>query len=96
MIFTESDFFSLTRLLSFEARAKVFYETDPIDPDSETDADDNLYEFRTNEPNVAYETELTIVRKFQHVDIEKVWTAQSKVDELLSVLKKVHPWSSLR
>ena len=44
---------------------------------------------------VPYETEFTIPKKFQHVNIEKVYEAEGKVDELLSVLKKVHPWSSL-
>jgi exodeoxyribonuclease V alpha subunit len=29
------------------------------------------------------------------VDIEKICRAQTRVDELLAVLKKVHPWSSL-
>ena len=55
----------------------------------------NLYEFRINEPVVPYETELTIPKKFQHVDIEKIFKAQTRVDELLAVLEKVHPWSSL-
>ena len=44
---------------------------------------------------VPYETEFTIPKKFQHVDIEKVYAAETKIDELLSVLNKVHPWSSL-
>jgi exodeoxyribonuclease V alpha subunit len=38
---------------------------------------------------------LTIPKKFQHVDLEKISTAQTSVDELLAVLKKVHPWSAL-
>ena len=29
------------------------------------------------------------------LDIEKICKAQTRVDELLAVLKKVHPWSSL-
>jgi exodeoxyribonuclease V alpha subunit len=60
-----------------------------------SDRGSNLYEFRTNEPLIPYETELTIPKKFQHVNLEKVYAAESKVDELLAVLKKVHPWSSL-
>ena len=79
--------------LSFIAKVKKYYtiKTDAID----NDPDSNLYEFRTNEPLIPYETELTIPRKFQHVSIEKVYKAETGVDELLSVLKKVHPWSSL-
>jgi exodeoxyribonuclease V alpha subunit len=38
---------------------------------------------------------LTIPKKFQHVDVEKILQAQTRVDELLAVLKKVHPWSAL-
>lgn len=79
--------------LSFIAKIKKYYtvKTTAID----NDPDSNLYEFRTNEPLIPYETELTIPRKFQHVSIEKVYKAETGVDELLSVLKKVHPWSSL-
>ena len=58
-------------------------------------SDPNLYEFRINEPVIPYETELTIPTKFQHVNIEKVCQAKTGADELLSVLQKVHPWSSL-
>ena len=44
---------------------------------------------------VPYETGFTIPTKFQYVDIEKIFKAQTRVDELMAVLKKVHPWSSL-
>ena len=57
--------------------------------------DSNLYEFRVNEPLMPYETELTIPKKFQHVDLAEILRAPTKVDELLAVLKKVHPWSAL-
>jgi len=80
--------------LNFIARVKRFHELKP-EPHNETGSDSNLYEFRINEPLVPYETELTIPKKFQHVNLEKVYGAETRVDELLSVLKKVHPWSSL-
>ena len=38
---------------------------------------------------------LSIPEKFKHVDLAKVASAQSGIDELLAVLKSVHPWSSL-
>ena len=38
---------------------------------------------------------MNIPKKFQHVDIEKIVAAQTRIEELLAVLKKVHPWSSL-
>ncbi|GAB6145213.1 SF1B family DNA helicase RecD2 [Desulfocicer niacini] len=54
-----------------------------------------LYEFRINETVRPYETELTIPAKFQHVDLNALARADSRVAELTTVLKKVHPWSSL-
>ncbi len=81
--------------LSFISRVKRFHELKTSEPDNRTDSNLNLYEFRINEPLIPYETELNIPKKFQHVNLEQVWKAESKVDELLSVLKKVHPWSSL-
>jgi exodeoxyribonuclease V alpha subunit len=80
--------------LTFISRVKRAYPN-IMERQAEGLPDEALYRFRTDEPVVPYETELTIPKKFQHVDIEKVFQAQNKVDELLSVLKKVHPWSSL-
>lgn len=37
----------------------------------------------------------SIPEKFLHVDLEKVARANSGIEELLAVLQKVHPWSSL-
>jgi exodeoxyribonuclease V alpha subunit len=81
--------------LNFVARVKRFYDTKSPEAENDSDERSNLYEFRTNEPGIPYETELTIPKKFQHVNLEKVYAAETRVDELLSVLKKVHPWSSL-
>ncbi|MEA3231876.1 MAG: AAA family ATPase, partial [Thermodesulfobacteriota bacterium] len=81
--------------LNFIARVKRFYESQPPEQVYAADSDPNLYEFRINEPVVPYETELTIPKKFQHVDLEKIYKAKGRADELLSVLKKVHPWSSM-
>jgi exodeoxyribonuclease V alpha subunit len=75
--------------LGFIARVKKYHELKTAEPDS------NLYEFRVNETLIPYETELTIPKNFQHVDLEKISNAQTRVDELLAVLKKVHPWSAL-
>ena len=66
-------------------------------PDGEKDAekDDLLYEFRINETVRPYETEITIPAKFQHVNLQALAQAGTRVEELTAVLKKVHPWSSL-
>ena len=79
--------------LGFIARIKKYHELKSAELHNEPDS--NLYEFRVNEPLIPYETELTIPKKFQHVDVEKILQAQTRVDELLAVLKKVHPWSAL-
>jgi len=81
--------------LNFITRVKRFYENESHEQANAAGSDTNLYEFRINEPVVPYETEFKIPKKFQHVDLEKVYKAEGKTDELLSVLKKVHPWSSL-
>jgi len=79
--------------LSFIARVKKYHELKVAALHDEPDS--NLYEFRVNEPLIPYETEITIPRKFQHVNLENILNAQTRVDELLAVLEKVHPWSAL-
>jgi len=81
--------------LNFIARVKRFYESQSPEKANTTESDPNLYEFRINEPVIPYEMELTIPKKFQHVNLENLHKAKDGVDELLSVLKKVHPLSSL-
>ena len=55
----------------------------------------NPYEFRADEALSPYETEIAIPEKFAHANIEAIYHAQSRVDELMAVVKKIHPWSSL-
>ncbi len=79
--------------MGFIARVKKFHELKITELHNDPDLDP--YQFRVNEPLTPYETELTIPKKFQHVDLEQILKAQTGVDELLAVLKKVHPWSAL-
>jgi exodeoxyribonuclease V alpha subunit len=81
--------------LSFIAKIKKYQDLKSAGLNNESDSDANLYEFRISEPVIPYETELTVPKKFQHVDIEKVLAAETRVEELLAIVKKVHPWSSL-
>ncbi|WP_457553766.1 SF1B family DNA helicase RecD2 [Desulfobacula sp.] len=60
----------------------------------ESDASD-FFEFRAQEPVIPYETEIAIPKKFEHVDLQSVYKSKTKIEELISILKKVHPWSSL-
>ena len=58
--------------------------------------DPDLFEFRANEElSSPYQSEIVIPDKFRHVDLERVARSQGPVDELKSVVRKVHPWSSL-
>jgi exodeoxyribonuclease V alpha subunit len=81
--------------LSFISKVKKYHDLKPSGLASESIPDADLYEFRIREPVIPYETELAIPQKFQHVDIEKVLAAQTRVEELVAVVRKVHPWSSL-
>lgn len=81
--------------MNFVSRVKRFYDANQSAVPPEEEREGNPYEFRISEPVVPYETELTIPRKFQHVDLEQVARAGGRAEELLAVVKKVHPWSSL-
>jgi exodeoxyribonuclease V alpha subunit len=83
--------------LRFITRVKRFYHPAQASYPEQDYASDsgNPYRFRVSEPVVPYETELTIPKKFEHVDLEAIQAADSRVQELVAVLKKVHPWSSL-
>ena len=57
---------------------------------------DNPYEFRSHEAiSSPYEKEFIVPPKFQHVDLQRLAQAKGAADELKSVLKKVHPWSTV-
>jgi exodeoxyribonuclease V alpha subunit len=81
--------------LRFVSRVKRFYDARLSAPDPGVDGEDNLYEFRISEPVVPYETELTIPKKFEHVNLEQVAQAGQSNRRTGCRLKKIHPWSSL-
>jgi exodeoxyribonuclease V alpha subunit len=81
--------------LTFVSRVKRFFDARLPVHAVDVAHEDNFYEFRISEPMVPYETELSIPKKFEHVDLEQVAHAGSHVEELVAVLKKIHPWSSL-
>ena len=53
------------------------------------------WEFRLGEALAPYESELVVPAKFRHVKLEELLRAGTRAAELKSLLKKVHPWSSL-
>ncbi|WP_231713874.1 SF1B family DNA helicase RecD2 [Desulfosarcina ovata] len=81
--------------LNFVSRVKRVYDPRSQALAADADSGENPYEFRVREAVVPYETELTIPKKFEHVDLAQVLQAESRVQELVAVVKKVHPWSSL-
>lgn len=84
--------------ISFISRVKRFYDLKQTELENNISIDSNdsdFFEFRVQEPVMPYETEITIPKKFEHVDLGKVYQAETKIEELFFVLKKVHPWSSL-
>jgi exodeoxyribonuclease V alpha subunit len=84
--------------ISFISRVKRFYDLKQTELENNISNDSDssdFFEFRVQEPVIPYETEITIPKKFEHVNLDKVHQAETKIEELFSVLKKVHPWSSL-
>lgn len=66
-----------------------------VDPgEVQVERDSNPFEFGVNDPDTSG-SPIIIPKKFQHVNLEEVCTARTEIEQLKSVLKKVHPWSSL-
>nr|MBP9599751.1 AAA family ATPase [Desulfobacter sp.] len=95
--------------IAFISRVKRLYMHD-VDPQisnsgsvqegcAPADAPDNdhgdLYEFRVAESCSPWETEIAIPKKFAHVDLVRLAGTENRVEELMEVVGKVHPWSSL-
>jgi exodeoxyribonuclease V alpha subunit len=81
--------------LNFIARVKRHHDNTPRSTAEDNNSVEAMYAFRADEPVSPYETELIVPQKFQHVDIDSVAQSDDRAQELLAVLKKVHPWSSL-
>jgi exodeoxyribonuclease V alpha subunit len=56
---------------------------------------DNLFIPQFTKEDLQRESILYIPEKFLHVNLEKLSQAKNEVEELKSVLKKIHPWSTL-
>jgi exodeoxyribonuclease V alpha subunit len=79
--------------LQFIARAKRHFDLKAARLENENA--ESPYAFRTGETLVPYESEFSIPKKFQHVDLEQLLASRTGTEELRAVLKKVHPWSAL-
>lgn len=55
----------------------------------------NPYEFQAEDTSPPLDAGIVIPKKFAHVNIEAVVNADTRAEEIMSVLKTIHPWSSL-
>jgi exodeoxyribonuclease V alpha subunit len=84
--------------INFIKKVKNFYNLKL--PELENNISDksdrsDLFEFRIQKAVMPYETEISIPEKFKYVNLQNICNAETRIDELLAVVEKVHPWSSL-
>ncbi len=78
-----------------EKSSKSHININSSDPEDRLPESKAPYEFNTHKKLIPYEKEINIPKKFQHVNVENLVKAGTRVEELMAVVKKVHPWSSL-
>ena len=93
-IFIDSDE-ATKEQIHFIRKIKKIYNISRSDMENSVPAGSEPYEFSINKQLLPYETEINIPEKFLHVDLTEIYKADTNVEELMAVLKKVHPWSSL-
>jgi exodeoxyribonuclease V alpha subunit len=81
--------------IAFVSRVKRLYMHDVDPADARENDHGALYEFRVAESCSPWETEIAIPKKFAHVDLVRLAGTENRVEELMEVVGKVHPWSSL-
>ena len=80
----------------FISKIKNFLNWQTKELEDATKSEETPFEFRTHEEIVsAYEKDFTIPDKFKHVDLKQLQQSSDGVNALKSMLKKIHPWSSL-
>ncbi len=80
--------------LGFITRVKRHYQWKTTELEKLTQ--DSPYEFRVREAiTSAYQAEFSVPQKFEHVDLEKLQQSESDIDAFKSVIRQIHPWSSL-
>lgn len=80
--------------INFISRVKRFFDWKQSELEQLTSQ--SPYEFRTDQViTSAYEKEFTVPEKFQHVDLATLHESVTGVAALKTVIKDIHPWSSL-
>ena len=82
--------------LGFISRVKRYFDWKTAELEEISSIEGAPFEFRTQEEiKSAYEQEFVVPDKFSHVDLERLHQSEAQIDALKSVVKKIHPWSSL-
>ena len=83
--------------MNFITKVKRHFSWNSADFEKIGTGDDTTpFSFRTEEAiTSAYEHDFVVPTKFQHVNLARVSDAANHIEELKSVLQKIHPWSSL-
>ncbi len=93
-IFVDSDE-ATKEQINFIRKVKTYYNVAPSDMGKKLFFTPKPYEFCVDTKLTPYESEIKIPEKFLHVDIARLCETDTKAEELMTVLKKIHPWSSL-
>jgi exodeoxyribonuclease V alpha subunit len=82
--------------IGFVGRVKRFFDWKLSEMETAQLQHQSPFEFRVAEPiTSAYDQDFVVPGKFQHVDLPQLHRSASQVAALKSVLKQIHPWSSL-
>lgn len=80
----------------FISRVKKFFDWKTSEREEIASDHESPFVFRSAEPiTSAYEQDFVIPKKYEHVDLEKLSKTDNGVDALKTLMKKIHPWSSL-
>ena len=82
--------------ISFTSKVKRYFNWKTQTLEMMASGNETLFEFRTHEEiKSGYEQDFVIPDKYNHVNLRKLIQTEDQVQELKSIIKKIHPWSSL-
>jgi exodeoxyribonuclease V alpha subunit len=82
--------------IGFVSRVKRFFDWKISEGEEALPEGESHFDFRIEEPiTSAYDQDFTVPSKFEHVDLKRLHQSDNEVAALKTVLKKIHPWSSL-
>ena len=82
--------------ISFTSKVKRYFNWKTQTLEMMASGNETPFEFRTHEEiKSGYEQDFVIPDKYNHVNLQKLIQTEDQVQELKSIIKKIHPWSSL-